>query len=192
MSLVLHNKKVVAALAGLAVVVALAAFWLLRKGGTAADIDLISLLPEAQKVSHWTEPGDAPFTVKNVSLAGESHRAVFAPAFSRIRWKVEVPRRGTLEVFYGLREDAWTGDGNGVVFSIGVSDGRTFEEYVREAVNPKEHDRDRRWLSATIDLTPYEGQLVELNFNTYSGPGRGEPDKRNDFALWGDPRISGH
>lgn len=188
----LKNKKVVAALAGLAVVVALVAFWMLRRGGTAGAIDLVALLPEAQKVSHWTEAGDAPFTVKPVSLAGESHTAVFAPAFSRIRWKVQVPRRGTLEVYYGLREDAWTGEGNGVVFSVGVSDGRTFEEYLREIVNPKAHDRDRRWLSATIDLTAYEGQLVELNFNTYSGPPRDGTDRRNDFALWGAPRIIAH
>jgi len=188
---VLNNRKVVAALAGLAVVVALVAFWVLRRGGTAADTDLISLLPEAQKVSQWTEPGDAPFTVMDVSLAGKHHRAVFAPAFSRIRWKLQVPRRGTLEVYYGLREDAWTGDGNGVVFSIGVSDGRTFEEFVRETVNPKDNDRDRRWLSATIDLAAYEGQLVELNFNTYNGPRGNDTDRRNDFALWGEPRLTG-
>jgi hypothetical protein len=192
MALVLNNRKVVAALAGLVVVVAVVAFWVLRKGGGPPAVDLISLLPEAQKVSHWNEPGDAPFTVKEVVLAGERHNAVFAPAFSRIRWKVQVPRRGTLEVYYGLREDAWTGEGNGVVFSIGVSDGRTFEEYLREAVNPREHDRDRRWLSATIDLTAYEGQLVELNFNIYNGPARDDSDRRNDFALWGAPRIVAH
>ena len=188
----LNNKKIVAALAGLAVVVAIVAFWMLRRGSTGVPVDLIALLPEAQKVSRWTEPGDAPFTVMDVSLAGESHKAIFAPAFSRIRWKVQVPRRSTLEAYYGLREDAWTGEGNGVVFSIGVSDGRTFEEFVREAVNPKDNDRDRRWLSAAIDLSGYEGQLVELNFNTYNGPPRNDPDRRNDFALWGEPRIVSH
>jgi hypothetical protein len=191
MALVLNNRKVVAALAALVVVVAVVAFWVLRRGGGPPAVDLISLLPEAQKVSHWNEPGDAPFTVKEVVLAGERHNAVFAPAFSRIRWKVQVPRRGILQVYYGLREDAWTGEGDGVVFSIGVSDGRTFEEYVRETVSPKDRDSDRRWLSATIDLAPYEGQVVELNFNTYSGPRGHDTDKRNDFALWGDPRVTG-
>jgi len=191
MALVLKNRRVVAALAGLAVVAAVVAFWMLRKGDEPPTIDLISLLPEAEKVSHWKEAGDAPFTVEDVTLAGESHKAVFAPAFSRIRWKVPVPRRGILQVYYGLRDDAWTGDGDGVVFSIGVSDGRSFEEYVRETVSPKDHDRDRRWLSATIDLAPYEGQVVELNFNTYSGPRGHDADKRNDLALWGDPRVVG-
>jgi hypothetical protein len=191
MGLVLKNKKVVAALAGLAVVAAVMAFWMLREGGGPPMIDLISLLPEAEKVSHWKEPGDAPFTVKEVALAGESHKAVFAPAFSRIRWKVQVPRRGILQVYYGLRDDAWTGDGDGVVFSVGVSDGRTFEEYVRETVSPRDRERDRRWLSATIDLASYEGQVVELNFNTYSGPRGHDTDKRNDLSLWGDPRVVG-
>jgi hypothetical protein len=59
-------------------------------------------------------------------------------------------------------------------------------------VNPKGRDRDRRWLSATIDLSAYEGQLVELNFNTDPGPPKDAGDSRNDFALWGEPRIIGH
>lgn len=188
----LNNKKVVAALAGLAAVVAVVAFWTLRRSGTTAATDLVGLLPEAQKQSTWSEPGDEPFAVSTVTLAGESHPAIFAPPFSRIRWKVEVPRRGTLEFYYGVREDAWTGEGNGVQFRVGVSDGRTYEEYLKEVVHPRERDRDRRWLSATIDLSAYEGQLVELNFNTDPGPPRDDADRRNDFALWGAPRVIGH
>jgi len=188
----LDNKKLVAALAGLAVVIAVTAFWMLRTGGATTATDLIGLLPAAQKQTSWGEPGDAPFTVSDVTLAGETHKAVFVPPHSRIRWKVEVPRRGTLEIYYGVREDAWAAEGNGVQFRVGVSDGRTYEEYLREVVNPKGRDRDRRWLSATIDLSAYEGQLVELNFNTDPGPPKDAGDARNDFALWGDPRVVGH
>jgi hypothetical protein len=189
---VLNNKKILAALAVAAIAVAVVAFWMLRKGGTAVATDLIGLLPEAQKQTVWSEPGDAPFSVKDVTLAGETHKAIYAPPHSRIRWKIEVPRRGTLEVFVGLREDAWTADGNGVQFRIGVSDGRTYEEYFREVVDPRGRERDRHWLSASIDLSAYEGQLVEINFNTDPGPPKDAGDKRNDFALWGDPRIIGH
>jgi hypothetical protein len=182
----------VAALAGLAVVVAVVAFWTLRKGGTTTATDLIGLLPGAQKASTWSEPGDAPFAVTPVTIAGQTHQAIFAPPHARIRWRIEVPRRGTLEVYYGMREDAWTADGNGVQFRIGVSDGRTYEEYLREVVNPKDRDRDRRWLSATIDLSAYEGQMIELNFNTDPGPPKDASDSRNDVAVWGEPRIIGH
>jgi hypothetical protein len=192
MSPVLNNRKVVAALAALAVVVAVVAFWMLRQGGPAAATDLISLLPDAVMRSTWEQPGDKPFTVGPVTLAGETHQAIFAPPHARIRWKIEVPRRGTLEIYYGLREDAWSGDGNGAQFRIGVSDGRTYEEYLKEVVNPKDRERDRRWLSATIDLSAYEGQLIELNLNTDPGPPKDAGDSRNDFAVWGEPRIIGH
>jgi hypothetical protein len=189
---VLKNKTILAALAVLVIVVAAAAFFLLRKGGSTVALDLISRLPEAQKQTAWAEPGDAPFTLKDVTLAGETHKAIFAPPHSRIRFKVEVPRRGTLEFYYGLREDAWTAEGNGVQFRVGVSDGRTYEEYLREVVNPRDRERDRRWLSATVDLSAYEGQLVEINFNTDPGPPKDAGDRRNDFALWGEPRIISH
>jgi hypothetical protein len=189
---VLKNKKAVAALAALAVVVAAVAYWMLGNDGATVTTDLITLLPQAASRSTWDQPGDAPFTVMPVTLAGESHPAIFAPPHARIRWKVDVPRRGTLEVYYGVREDAWAGDGNGVQFRIGVSDGRTYEEYLREVVNPKGRERDRRWLSATIDLSAYEGQLIELNFNTDPGPAKDAGDSRNDFAVWGAPRIVGH
>jgi len=188
---VLNNKKIVGALAVLGVLVAVVAIWLMRDGGTPVAIDLIALLPDAAKQAQWSEPGDAPFSVKDVALDGQTHKAIFAPPHSRLRWKIEVPRRGTLEVFFGLREDAWTADGNGVQFRIGVSDGRTYEEYLREVVNPRGRDRDRRWLSATIDLSAYEGQLVEINLNTDPGPPNDAADKRNDFAVWGEPRIVG-
>ena len=186
----LNNKKIVAALAGLAILVAAVAFWTLRRGSATVSIDLMSLLPEAQKSSNWKEPGEAPFSVADVTLAGETHPAVFVPPLSRIRWKIEVPRRGTLEIFYGLREDAWTAEGNGAQFRVGVSDGRTYEEYVREVVNPRERERDRRWLSVSVDLSAYEGQLVEINLNTDPGPPSDAGDRRNDFAVWGAPRIT--
>ncbi len=67
-----------------------------------------------------------------------------------------------------------------------------YEEYLKEVVNPKDRDRDRRWLSATIDLSAYEGQLVEINLNTDPGPPSDDEDRRNDFALWGEPRVIGH
>ena len=188
----LKNKKLVAALAVLGIIVVVVAVWMLRKGAPAVGIDLLSLLTDAQKRSTWAEPGDAPFTVTDLTIAGETHKAVFAPPHCRLRWKIEVPRRGTLEVFYGVREDAWTADGNGMQFRVGVSDGRTYEEYLREVVNPKGRERDRRWISATIDLSAYEGQLVEINLNTDPGPPNDAADKRNDLGYWGEPRIISH
>jgi hypothetical protein len=187
---VLKNTKLVAGVIVLAVLVVIVTIWNSRRGGEIVTIDLLAQLGDAQKVSRWTQTTETLFGVKDITIAGKTHKAIFAPPQSRIKFKIEVPRRGALEVFYALREDAWTADGDGAQFQIGVSDGRTYEEYLKEVVNPKMRDRDRKWLSATIDLSAYEGQMVEIVLNTNSGPPDSR-DSRNDFCLWGDPKIKG-
>jgi hypothetical protein len=187
---VLKNTKLVAGVIVLAVLVVIVAIWNARRGGEGVTIDLLAQLGDAQKRSTWTQTTETLFGVSDVVIAGKTHKAIFAPPASRIKFKIEVPRRGVLEVFYALREDAWTGDGDGAQFRIGVSDGRTYEEYLREPINPKSRDRDRKWLPATIDLSAYEGQMVEIVLSTDPGAPDSR-DPRNDFCLWGDPKIKG-
>jgi len=187
---VLKNTKLVAGVIVVAVLIVIVAIWNSRRGGERVTIDLLAQLGDAQKGSQWTQTTETPFGVSDVTIAGKTHKAIFAPPFSRIKFKVEVPRRGTLEVFYALREDAWSADGDGAQFRIGVSDGRTYEEYLKESITPKVRDRDRKWLPATIDLSAYEGQMVEIILNTDPGPPDNR-DARNDFCLWGDPKIKG-
>jgi len=187
---VLKNTKLVAGVIVLAVLVIIVAIWNSRRGGEGVTIDLLAQLGDAQKVSKWTQTTETLFGVKDIAIAGRTHKAIFAPPASRLKFKIEVPRRGVLEVFYALREDAWTADGDGAQFRIGVSDGRTYEQYLSEAINPKTRDRDRKWLPATIDLSAYEGQMVEIVLSTDPGP-PDNGDSRNDFCLWGDPKVRG-
>ena len=186
----LKNTKLVAGVIVLAVLVIIVAIWNSRRGGEGVTIDLLAQLGDAQKRSTWTQTTETLFGVGDVTIAGKTHTAIFAPPASRIKFKIEVPRRGTFEVFYALREAAWTADGDGAQFRIGVSDGRTYEQYLSEAINPKTRDRDRKWLPATIDLSAYEGQMVEIVLSTDPGPPDNR-DARNDFCLWGDPKIKG-
>lgn len=186
----LKNTKLVAGVIVLAVLLVMLAIWNSRRGGESVTIDLLAQFGDAQKRSTWTQTKEAPFSVKDVVIDGKTHKAIFAPPASRLQFKIEVPRRGVLEVFYALREDAWAADGDGAQFRIGVSDGRTYEEYLREAINPKSRDRDRKWFTATVDLSAYEGQMVEIVLGTDPGP-TGSTDSRNDFCLWGDPKVKG-
>lgn len=186
----LKNTKLVAGVIVLAVLVVIVAIWNSRRGGEGVTIDLLAQLGDAQKRSTWTQTTETLFAVKDLAIAGTTHKAIFAPPMSRIKFKIEVPRRGALEVFYALREDAWTADGDGAQFRIGVSDGRTYEQYLMEAINPKARDRDRKWLPATIDLSAYEGQMVEIVLSTDAGPPDNR-DSRNDVCVWGDPKIKG-
>jgi len=187
---VVKNTKLIAGGIVLAVLVVTLAIWNSRRGGEGVTIDLLAQLADAQKNSQWTQTNEAPFNVKDITIAGKTHKGIFAPPNSRIKLKIEVPRRGMLEVFYAIRDDAWMLDGDGAQFRIGVSDGRTYEEYLREAVNPRARERDRKWLAATIDLSAYEGQMVEIQLSTDPGP-PGSTDSRNDFCLWGDPKVKG-
>jgi hypothetical protein len=155
------------------------------------SIDLIAELPKADKRSTWKAPGEAPFSVKDVTIDGQTKKTVFAPPFSRITYTIEVPRRGALETAFGLRPDAWTKDCDGVQFRIGVTDGRTYEEYLKELANPRRGKRDRRWFTATIDLSAYEGQTVKLVMSTDPGsPKRAKNTNKDDFAVWAEPKIT--
>jgi hypothetical protein len=187
---VLKNTRLVAGALVVTVLVVIVAIWNARRGGEGVTIDLVARLGDAQKVSRWTLTPETLFGVKDITIAGKTHKAIFAPPFSRITFKVDVPRRGVLEVFYALREDAWNAEGDGAQFRIGVSDGRTYDKYLEEVVAPRTRDRDRKWLPATIDLSAYEGQMVEIVLSTDPGP-PDHRDSRNDFCLWGDPKIKG-
>ncbi len=188
----MKNPKLVAGLAVVVVVIIVGSFWMMRRGGGVVTIDLIQQLATAESRSTFKEPGGGtPFEVKDVTVGGVARKAIYAPPFSRISYKVEVPRRGTLTTWFALREDAWKGESDGVQFRIGVSDGRTYEEYLREFVNPKRREADRRWHEATIDLSAYEGQQVEIVFNTDPGPPRRKKNTRkDDFAVWAEPKLA--
>jgi hypothetical protein len=165
---------------------------MMRRGG-AFTVDLTdpALMQVAVKriLGHPTDGGE-PFEVKDVTIAGQTHRAVYAPPHSRITHTITVPRRAVLTVWFGVREDAWAKECDGAQFRIGVSDGRTYEEYLREFVNPKANERDRRWFDATIDLSAYEGQQVDLIFNTDPGPPKTPNTTVADYAVWGEPRLT--
>jgi hypothetical protein len=163
------------------IVVALAGWWLFRRGG-AERVDLVERFNTAQK-------SGGEFTVVDATLAGETKKAIAAPPDGRLTWRVRVPEDGWLRVSLGLKPEAWTQDGNGVYFFVGVSDGRAFEQLFTQTVNPYANPPERKWIPVTVDLSSYAGEEMQIIFNTrQSGPGQG-PDARNDLPLWGGPEI---
>lgn len=158
-------------------------------------IDLLESLDRTER-----RPLGATFPVVPITLGGETHRAVVALGGSRITWEVRLPRRATLQVFVGLKEEAWSIEGDGVLFRIGIGEGRIpYEELVNFVVNPYGRAEDRRWIPLTVDLSHYSGfkwslfyhpdrLLWRLVFNTNIGI-PGGVDSRGDMPLWGEPRI---
>ena len=174
-----------AALAVVVAIVLLAGVWLFfsRTSNTPA-MRLAPMFDTAAK-----QPQSDRWSVGEIDLNGERKAAISAPPASRLTYKVRIPDDAWLRVAVGTRSESWTQEGNGTLFFVGVSDGRTFEELFSQHVNPFGNPGDRKWIPVWVDLSAFAGEDVELIFNTRPGPGDQAGDDRNDQPVWGDPEI---
>lgn len=168
----------------IAVVLLLGAWWLFRGANPASAVALVDRLEGATK-----SPAGASFEVIDADLNGEVRRAITANPPTRLTFTVEVPDDGWLKVAVGMKPEAWTQEGDGVLFFVGVSDGRTFETLFTQHVNPFGNPGDRKWIPVWVDLSAYAGEQIDLIFNTRSSAVGAGDDPRNDLALWGSPEI---
>ena len=167
------------------VVVLILGYWVWRRASLApGQTDLVSTLSSAE-----TRPAGKAFPVVDQEIGGETLRAISAEPPSRIIWKMQVPRDAWLKTSLGVKPEAWDKEGNGVLFRIGVSDGKSYEELLNQHVDPKSSQGDRRWIPVNLDLSAYSEMDVELIFNTNSGPPNQKDDPTNDFAVWGAPQV---
>ncbi len=179
-----RNRAVLTAI--VLIVVVIAGWWLFRRGGGAGAVDLMSTFDTAEK-----RPGAGVFQVGDVDLNGETRKAIaITPAIgTRLIWKVRIPDDGWLRVAVGMKPESWEQEGDGVLFRVGVSDGRTYEPLFSQHVAPFTNKGDRRWIPVMVDLSAYAGEEMQVIFNTNcSEPGKG-PDQRGDLAVWGSPEI---
>jgi hypothetical protein len=178
------NRAVLTAIVVVAVLVV--AWWLFRRSGPAGAVPLIDRFAETKK-----QPDNAElYSVVDATLNGDTKRAIaVAPSMgTRLTWRVAIPDDGWLSVNVGLKPEAWTQEGDGVLFYVGVSDGRAYEQLFTQHVHPFANAGDRKWIPVMVDLSAYAGEEVDLIFNTRSGqPEKG--DTRADLALWGQPEI---
>lgn len=103
----------------------------LQAGGGQSSVDLIAQLQTAEK-----RPASGTFEVVDAELNGEKRRAIYTVPESRITWKVRVPDDAWLRVMVGMKPDSYTTEGDGVLFRVGVSDGRGYEPLFQQHVNP--------------------------------------------------------
>jgi len=144
--------------------------------------DLVEAFPSAQ-----ARPNAEAFILTDVTIAGQTLKSIYVTQASRITWNEKVPEHAWLDVSLGVREEAWTRPGDGVLFMVGVSHAGTYDELVSLIVNPYANPADRQWYPLLLDLSPYAGQDVEIIFNTRPGVEGATPD--NDLAVWGAPAL---
>lgn len=107
-----------------------------------------------------------------------------------IIYQVDVPEAGALRFAIAISPDVWTPEmGDGSSFQIYISETQTGENgqfVIVRYINPKLNPSDRRWRNYLVDLSPWAGKSVYLNFITESGP---NGDWTFDWAGWADLQI---
>lgn len=161
-----------------------------RGGGSSTKIDLTSLLDGAEKRTGQIPPGEA-IAVGTFTVDGEAKPCILQPSVSRIIFKVRPPADAWFSASIAVDPAVWSKEGDGVLFRMGISDGKkSYEELLNQAVNPAANPADRRWIPVAIDLSEYAGRDVELILNVNASvPGSGRNDLANDRALWGAPSL---
>jgi len=177
------NRAVLTAI--VVVILIIAGWWLFKRSNRGPAIDLISTFESTTK-----KPSPAAFQIVDADLNGERKHAIFTEPPSRVIWKVRIPDDGWIKASLGMKPESWDKEGDGVLFRIGVSDGRTFEDLLTLHVDPFHNKADRRWIPIAVDVSQYAGEEVEVIFNTNNSlPGKPE-DRQNDTALFAEPQIA--
>jgi hypothetical protein len=171
------------------VVLAVAVAWFaLRPGGEGSlTADLVEQFPTATQ----KRPNPETFQVVEATLGGDTRPAILTRESSRLVYAVPVPDNGELRVSLGLLEEAWTTQGDGVLFRILIGAGAPPEEVLNLLINPFGNPSDRRWHDITIDLSEYAGETIDIYFNTNASPDQRPPvnDTNGDLAVWGAPAV---
>jgi hypothetical protein len=88
---------------------------------------------------------------------------------------------------YGLDPAVWMeGKGDGVLFSISVSEGNSTCTIFSAYNDPKNNISDRRWFDTGINLEPFSNKDVVITFSTSPGP---DDNSDFDWAYWIAPRL---
>lgn len=172
------------------VVVALVSFASCSRGGGEVTVDFIERFESATD----KRPNAEVFEIVDATIGGETKPAILVKEPSRLVYSVVVPDDGELRVSLGLLEEAWTIEGDGVLFRVLVGAGGPPEEVLNVLLNPYSNRRDRGWQELPVDLSEYSGETVDLYFNTNSSPpsSPSQPPQDNrvgDLAVWGAPRL---
>jgi hypothetical protein len=139
------------------------------------------------------------FARENIVIDGQQRRVIYAHAPTRLTWAMKLPARARLTTAIALKPQAWTGEGDGVVFRIGIADDRRFEALFLRHVNPFANSDDRRAIPVSVDLSGYGGWQWSLFYRPSNTTWRlvlatdaGLPGSSNamwDWAVWVEPTI---
>ncbi len=152
-----------------------------------------------------------------VEVAGIKRTAWLQHSPSSISFRVKLPHgRCRLKTALGMLPSSWDKPGDGVLCkiliddsllenffnvtgSIGVIQKKQFfmpktyffkpRTYFIQFIDPKNNVSERKWQDISLDLTTFEGKVVDITFEVSDGPFH---DNRNDETLWAHPVIESY
>jgi hypothetical protein len=156
-------------------------------------VDLAETVGRAER-----RPGPSVGAEIVAEIDGDTRRALSVPPVSRITWMLteRIPARTVLRTAVAILPATAESRRGIVIFRVGMSDGRTYEDLVRQEVPVTPLPRDRRWVPIVVDLSRYGGwqwslfyrpdeRTWQVVFNT-AGAGGIEDDVQ---GLWAEPGI---
>jgi len=119
-----------------------------------------------------------------ITMADETRRSLVTPLPSRLTFSVDVPPDPVLRFATGVFTFDEPVMDSGVSFLLFLDGEKIFSRVVGRA-NPNV------WLNHEVDLSPWEGETVQLTFATRrNGESRESPRDPRVRALWGNPVLA--
>ena len=153
-----------------------AVVWVVWNMATTAKSGVVHDLAQRVDAASLRRPNPEVFSTRDVTIGGLSRPSIAASGPSRIAWDVTLPRGAWVEAYIGVPEPGLASGGD-VLFRIGTSTGKLFEDLVQQVVQPAAAPDANKWKFVEADLSHLAGRTISLIFNT-GGPG-----------IWGAPRV---
>jgi hypothetical protein len=150
-------------------------------GSLTTVADLVTEFGNARK-----QPAEAAFHIDDISIDGVTRRSVVAGQTTRLTYHVTVPKHATFRVSLGVDPNAWSRAGHGVLFLIGVSDGRWYQTKHSITIDPFAQAGARRWHDVSVSLEEFAGLTVDMVLNTRPAGAGGSAGL---VAVWGTPVV---
>jgi hypothetical protein len=120
-----------------------------RESAPRPIMDLAGMLYQGER-----RPAEARFDIVPAAVNGSVRRAIRTPPIGRISWKLKLPAQASFRTYLAADPECMP-SGKGVLFRIGISDGRTYEELLNQWVSPAADGSG--WVPIRLDLSPYSG-----------------------------------
>jgi len=99
---------------------------------------------------------------------------------------VRVSADSVLTFRFGVRDEVWDKEGDGVDFTVFVQGNGPKVKVFSRYADPKHNPGDRHWIDGRVPLRAFAGQDIRITLATGPGPAG---DTTNDWAVWGEPKI---